>query len=89
MGIEGANDMENKQSSYALANQLLKPPVRLLAVNAGAPPLGRGQYDESFDSIDAAYAFFRQKRPEGRWTLWLQGSDGQMIGVDSQAWESQ
>ncbi len=88
MGIEGTNDMESKKSSYELANELLKPPVRLLAVNAGDPPLGRGQYGESFDSIDAAYAFFRQKRPEGRWTLWLQGSDGQVIGVDSQAWDS-
>ena len=35
---------------------------------------------------NAAYAFFRQIRPEGRWILWLQGSDGVLIGADSRMW---
>jgi len=34
-------------------------------------------------TIDAAYMFFRQIRPEGRWILWLQDSNGALIGTDS------
>lgn len=78
--------MDIEKLDYQLVKELLKPPIRLVAVTPGTIPEG-SQFDEVFDSIDIAYAFFRQKRPEGKWTLWLQGSDGQMIGLDSQKLE--
>lgn len=77
-------DIEN--IDYQLAKELLKPPIRLVAVTPGTIPEG-SQFEEVFDSIDAACTFFKQKRPEGRWILWLQGSDSQMIGLDSQKLE--
>ena len=74
--------------SYELVKKLLKPPIRLVAATPPGFSLPeKGQYEEAFDSIDTAYAFFRQKRPKGRWILWLQGSDGLMIGLDSQKLE--
>lgn len=78
--------MDIEKIGYELVKELLKPPIQLVAVTPGTIPEG-SQFDELFDSVDAAYAFFRQKRPEGRWTLWLQGSDGQMMGLDSQKFE--
>jgi len=75
-------------SLASLLSEPLKPPLRLIVV---APPgfmlPRKSQYPETFDSIDAAYAFFRQIRPEGRWILWLQGADGALIGADSKMWE--
>lgn len=83
MGLMGA-----ERISYQLVKELLKPPIRLVAVSPPGFSLpGKGQYEETFDSIDTAHAFFRQKRPKGRWILWLQGSDGLMVGLDSQKLE--
>ena len=80
---------ELERCSYELVSESLKPPLRLIAVTPPGFVLPEeSQYPETFDSIDTAYAFFRQMRPEGRWILWLQGSDGALMGVDSKMWES-
>jgi hypothetical protein len=80
--------MEVDEIGRQLVRESLKPPVQLLAVSPGTLPKEAGiKYEKTFDSVDDAYAFFRQERPEGRWTLWLRGSDGQMMGIDSQRWE--
>lgn len=80
--------MDIERVSYQLAKELLKPPIRLVAVSAGTLPEEAGiKYTKSFDSVDNAYALFRQEQPKGRWILWLKGSDGQMIGLDSQKLE--
>ena len=82
-------DAEIVRISLELVNELLKPPIRLVAITPGTLPEEAGiRYREIFNSIDDAYAYFRQKMPEGRWLLWLQGSDGETISVDSQAFES-
>ena len=80
---------ELERCSYQLVSESLKPPLRLIAVTPPGFVLPKeSEYTENFYTIDAAYAFFRQMRPEGRWILWLQGSDGALMGVDSKMWET-
>jgi len=58
-----------------------------MGITAGTSRLVKPQYGESFSSLEEVYAFFREKRPESRWLIWIQGSDGQGIGLDSKKWE--
>ena len=66
---------------------VLTPPVHLLAITFGEERPAKSQYDIEFATLEDAYAGFRKKMPFGRWTVWLRGSGGQVIGVDSQLWE--
>lgn len=75
------------RESYELAKSLLKPPLRILGIVPGTSQPTKLQYDEHFNSLEEVYGFFRRKRPEGRWLIWIQGSDGQEIGLDSKKWE--
>ena len=74
-------------SRFEMIRAVLKPPVRLVAITFGDERPARARYDDEFASLDEAYAGFREKMPLGRWTVWLRGSGGQIIGVDSQLWE--
>ena len=75
------------KESYELAKSLLKPPLRILGIVPGTSRPTKLQYDEHFNSLEEVYAFFRKKRPEGRWLVWIQGSDSQVLGLDSEKWE--
>ncbi|MCK4828381.1 hypothetical protein KA005_72295 [bacterium] len=75
------------RESYELAKSLLKPPLRVVGITAGTSRPVKLQYDESFSSLEEVYTFFRKKRPEGRWLVWIQDSDGQELGLDSKKWE--
>jgi hypothetical protein len=76
--------------SRELVRELLKPPIELVTISPGTLPEDAViKYGKVFSSVDDAYAFLKQERPEGRWTLWLKGVDGQVIGVDSKGWEKE
>lgn len=75
------------RESYELAKSLLKPPLRVVGITAGTSRPVKPQYDESFSSLEEVYAFFRKKRPEGKWLVWIKGSDGQVLGLDSEKLE--
>ena len=74
-----------------LARVLLKPPLRLLGVTTpGNLPLSilQGPWaGGAFSTLEEAMAEFRCRRPEGRWLVWLQGVDGETVGIDSQKWD--
>lgn len=73
--------------SYELVKLILKPPLRVIGVTAQTVRPPKPQYDEQFGSLEEVYAFFRKKRPEGRWLIWIQGSDGQEMPLDSRKLE--
>ena len=79
----------------ALVRELLKAPLYLVAITPGyRPPLRvPGIFGccsgGPFGTLEEVMAAFRQKRPEGRWLVWIRGVDGEMVGVDSQTWEAQ
>jgi len=79
------NDME--RPNYELVKMLLKPPLRVLGISAETARPVKPQYDEQFSSLEEVYAFFRKKRPKGRWIIWIRGSDGQETFLDSKKWE--
>lgn len=72
---------------FEMIRAVLKPPVHLLAITFGEERPAKPQHDIEFATLEEAYAFFRKEKPQGQWTVWLKGSGGQEIGVDSQLWE--
>ena len=70
-----------------MIQKVLTPPVRLLAITFGDERPAKAAFDIEFATLDEAYAFFREKMPTGRWTVWLKGSTGQTFGLDSRLWE--
>jgi len=72
---------------YELVKMLLQPPLRVLGFTTETVRPVKPQYDEQFGHLEQVYAFFRKKRPKGRWIVWIQGSDGQEIHLDSKKWE--
>jgi len=72
---------------YELVKEMLKPPLRVLGITIETVRPVKPQYDEHFSSLEKVYAFFRKKRPEGRWLIWVQSSDGQEMSLDSKKWE--
>lgn len=74
-------------SRFEMIRAVLKPPVHLLAITFDETRPAAPQYKEEFNSLEEAYAFFREKMPYGRWTVWLKGASGQGLGLDSQLWE--
>lgn len=78
---------EADRISYELVKLLLKPPLRVIGINVQTVRPSKPQYDEHFSSLEEVYAFFRKKRQEGRWLIWVQGSDGQEMPLDSKEWE--
>jgi len=76
-----------ERPNFELVKSILKPPLRVLGVTTETVRPVKPQYDEQFSSLEEVYAFFRKKRPEGRWIVWIQGSDGQEMPLDSEKWE--
>ncbi len=72
---------------YEVVKLLLKPPLRVIGITAQTVRPAKQEYDEHFASLEEVYAFFRKKRPEGRWLVWVQTSDGQEMPLDSKKWE--
>ena len=72
---------------FDIVKSILKPPLRITAITPEMVRPVKPQYDECFSSLEEAYAFFRKKRPKGRWIVWVQGSDGQEVPLDSKKWE--
>ena len=72
---------------YEVVKLILKPPLRVIGINVGTVRPAKPQFDEQFNSLEEAYTFFRKKRPEGRWLVWVQSSDGQEMPLDSKKWE--
>lgn len=83
--FEYMNDMA--RPNFELVKSILKPPLRVLGVTTEIVRPVKLRYDEQFSSLEEAYAFFRKKRPKGRWIVWIQGSDGQEMHLDSKIWE--
>lgn len=73
--------------SYELVKLMLKPPLRVIGITAQTVRPAEPHFDEFFNSIDEVYTFFRQKRPVGRWLVWVQASNGQEMPLDSKKWE--
>lgn len=74
-------------SRFEMIKAVLTPPVHLLAISFGEERPAKSQYDIGFATLEDAYTGFREKMPFGRWTVWLRGSSGHVIGIDSQLWE--
>ena len=75
------------RESYEQAKCILKPPLRIVGITAAILQPTGPRYDERFGSLEEVYAFFRKKRPEGRWLIWVQDSNGKEIALDSEKWE--
>jgi|GEM_PF-6259834 len=72
---------------YELAKSLLKPPLRVTGITTQTDRPVNPQFEERFNSLEEVYTFFRRKRPEGRWLVWIQSSDGQEMVLGSKVWE--
>lgn len=72
---------------FELVKSILKPPLLIIGITAQMVRPVKPQYDEQFGSLEEAYAFFRKEQPKGRWIIWIQGSDGQEMPLDSKKWE--
>ena len=79
--------MDAERASYYLLKELLKPPLHLIALSTQYEQPEKDQYNIRFDNLGQVYTFFREKRPKGRWIIWVRDSDGQVMGLDSQKWE--
>jgi hypothetical protein len=66
---------------YEIMRMLLKPPLRVIGITPGTDRPAKPQYNEHFGSLEDVYAFFRKKRPEGRWLIWVKDADGQGIAL--------
>lgn len=75
------------REDYELVKALLKPPLRVLGITTEIEKPEKPQYDEQFNSLEEVYDFFRKKRPEGRWIIWVLSIDGQGMPLDSKEWE--
>lgn len=64
------------RADYELVKYILKPPFHVLGITTETVRPVKSRYDEHFNSLDEVYAFFRKKRPEGRWSIWVQDTDG-------------
>jgi hypothetical protein len=72
---------------YELVKTLLKPPLQVIGITTQTDRPMKTQFEVHFNSLEEVYAFFRSKRPEGRWLIWIQSSDGQETVLDSKIWE--
>lgn len=75
------------RENYEQAKSILKAPLRIVGITAAIIQPTGPRYDEEFGSLEEVYAFFRKKRPEGRWLIWVRDSNGQEIALDSEKWE--